>query len=141
MRISDGSSDVCSSDLTYVQLFSSICVTSAPARHQEFSAVERCTGRASLRVDYEGQVLTLGACIVLKDRLHEKVRFPPLPSGVGRVRDSGNTCPHQLAKGRIIRTHGGVHGWTDGGPPFTGPTASPFIAFFDPGKDHAGHDH
>src|SRR3546814_1528488 len=88
-------------------------------------------GRASLRVDYEGQVLTLGACIVLKDRLHEKVRFPPLPSGVGRVRDSGNTCPQQLAKGRIIRTHGGVHGWTDGGPPFTGPTASPFIALFD----------
>src|SRR3546814_19583300 len=79
--------------------------------------------------------------MVLKDRLHEKVRFPPLPSGVGRVRDSGNTCPQQLAKGRIIRTHGGVHGWTDGGPPFTGPTASPFIALFDQGKDHAGHDH
>src|SRR3546814_8279612 len=76
--------------------------------------------------------------MVLKDRLHEKVRFPPLPSGVGRVRDSGNTCPQQLAKGRIIRTHGGVHGWTDGGPPFTGLTASPFISLFDHGKDHAG---
>src|SRR3546814_15342609 len=94
MRISDWSSDVCSSDLSFFQLLRTLIMNAAPGHIHTFDLLRRCLPDRLIIAVTDGKIIADGAAEAAKPQHHGFKELTVFPRDADRSAESrvGKEC-------------------------------------------------